>query len=371
MSGTQQPPGAVRKHNTRGHAKSVSSIDASTGRMNDGVQQRDTSPNLNTSIRTRQKKNASHASVKSKSRKGKKSPENHAEDEVKEQTCAGCKGAVNEHVKALQCEFCAVWSCLVCTGVPEQVYDLDMENKIPGFVWTCNSCIHAIPTIKNLSQVLGGVKDEQLQCRSDINTLNTKVDKLENSIEDKVQQAVEEYRDRENRKFNIIVHQVPESSLQEAKDRNAEDTNIVNQLLADIGVQEATVSSVVRLGKRIPDRHRLMKVTLDSVPRKIQALRNAKKLQNTFKWKEVFITPDMTPKEREKNKLLRMELKRRRDAGEDHLVIRKGEIVKMEEGSFRRGSQHQSDHEADNSSSAEESSGEEEGAVAASDPFRD
>ena len=86
MSETQQPPGAVRKHNTRGHAKSVSSIDASTGRMNDGVQQRDTSPNLNTSIRTRQKKNASHASVKSKSRKGKKSPENHAEDEVKEQT---------------------------------------------------------------------------------------------------------------------------------------------------------------------------------------------------------------------------------------------------------------------------------------------
>ena len=64
-----------------------------------------------------------------------------------------------------------------------------------------------------------------------------------------------------------------------------------------------------------------------------------------------------------------MELKRRRDAGEDHLVIRKGEIVKMEEGSFRRGSQHQSDHEADNSSSAEESSGEEEGAVAACDPF--
>ena len=231
--------------------------------------------------------------------------------------------------------------------------------------------VNAIPTIKNLSQVLGGVKDEQLQCRSDINTLNTKVDKLENSIEDKVQQAVEEYRDRENRKCNIIVHQVPESSFQEAKDRNAEDTNIVNQLLADIGVQDATVSSVVRLGRRIPDRHRLMKVTLDSVPRKIQALRNAKKLRNTIKWKEVFITPDMTPKEREKNKSLRMELKRRRDAGEDRLVIRKGEIVKMEEGSFRRGSQHQSDHEADNSSSAEESSGEEEGAVAASDPFRD
>ena len=70
-------------------------------------------------------------------------------------------------------------------GVPEQVYDMDMEDKIPGFVWTCNPCIHAIP-IKNLSKVFGVVKDEQIQCRSGINTLNTKVDKLENSIEDRV-----------------------------------------------------------------------------------------------------------------------------------------------------------------------------------------
>ena len=145
---------------------------------------------------------------------------------------------------------------------------------------------------------MGGVKDEQLQCRSDINTLNIKVDKLENSIDDRVQQAVEEYRDRENRKCNIIVHQVPESSCKEAKDRNAEDTTVIEQLLVDIGVQDATASSVVRLGKRIPDRHRLMKVTLDSVPRKIQALKNAKKLRNTLKWKDIFITPDMTPKER-------------------------------------------------------------------------
>ena len=87
------------------------------------------------------------------------------------------------------------------------------------------------------------------------------------------------------------------------------------------------MTSVVRLGKRIPDRHRLLKVTLDSVSRKIQVLRNAKKLRNTQNWKEIFITPDMTPREREKNKELREELKRRRELGEERLVIRKGQIT--------------------------------------------
>jgi len=256
---------------------------------------------------------------------------------------------------------------------------MDMDSKIPGFVWTCKSCIHAIPTIKNLSKVLIGVKDEQSSCRSDIKTLKDKMDTLENSIDGKVQSAVEEYRDREARKCNLIVHQVPESSLPDAKERNAEDTAVVSQILVDIGVQDAKLESVVRLGKRIPDKHRLMKVTVDSVSSKIQALRNAKRLRNTQHWKEVFVTPDMTPKEREKNKALREELKRRRDDGEEHLVIRNGEIAKVEDkpsyGSYKSiliGDQvggSPADCEAVDSSSDSEEEG--TAAAAAGDPFRD
>ena len=70
--------------------------------------------------------------------------------------------------------------------------------------------------------ILGGVKDDQMACRSNINTLNTKVEKLENSIDGKIQEAIEEYRDRESRKCNIIIHQVPESAHTNPEERNTE-----------------------------------------------------------------------------------------------------------------------------------------------------
>ena len=53
-----------------------------------------------------------------------------------------------------------------------------------------------------------------------------------------------------------------------------------------------------------------------------------KKLKETENWSRVFITPDLSPKEREKNRQLREELKRRHDDGEEGLIIRKGEIIR-------------------------------------------
>ena len=185
MSGTQVTVKA-KKPNTRRQGKSMPSLaEPSQSTQNQKLQ----------------------ASAKSKPKQAnRRNTKGQTETEDDEEFfCSGCKGSVDQDVKALQCEFCAVWSCLACSGVPESVYDMDVDDKIPGFVWTCNSCIHAIPTIKNLTKVLSGVKDEQTSCRSDINILNTKVVKLESSIDYKVQQAVEEYRDRENRKYNIIT----------------------------------------------------------------------------------------------------------------------------------------------------------------------
>ena len=44
-------------------------------------------------------------------------------------------------------------------------------------------------------------------------------------------------------------------------------------------------------------------------------------------WSNVYISPDLTPKEREANRRLREELKNRKDAGEKNLMIKRGKIV--------------------------------------------
>ena len=70
-------------------------------------------------------------------------------------------------------------------------------------------------------------------------------------------------------------------------------------------------------------------MVLNSVKSKREILGSAKKLRDSETWSDIFITPDMTPKERERNKQLREELKRRRNEGEEGLVIRGGQIKQL------------------------------------------
>ena len=56
-------------------------------------------------------------------------------------------------------------------------------------------------------------------------------------------------------------------------------------------------------------------------------LKQATKLRNNSNWNKVFISPDLTPKEREINKKLREELRNRKQAGEKNMTIRYGKIV--------------------------------------------
>ena len=53
----------------------------------------------------------------------------------------------------------------------------------------------------------------------------------------------------------------------------------------------------------------------------------APQLRHHSRWNKIYITPDLTRKEREEGKRLRDELAVRRQAGEINLMIRKGKIV--------------------------------------------
>ena len=60
-------------------------------------------------------------------------------------------------------------------------------------------------------------------------------------------------------------------------------------------------------------------------------LRSAKGLKGYEQWGEVFIGPDLTRKERERDYELRQEVKSRRRGGETNLLIRRGRIVQRDE----------------------------------------
>ena len=101
---------------------------------------------------------------------------------------------------------------------------------------------------------------------------------------------------------------------------------------------EIMPKSVIRLGRPVDGRIRLLKLTLESVACKHKLLGGTKSLRAkdgdgnvNHGWSNVFITPDLTKEERGGNKALRDELKKRKeDEKYEDLVIYSGEIDKKE-----------------------------------------
>ena len=62
--------------------------------------------------------------------------------------------------------------CVHCTGMPETIYDAILENDTPNFIWSCDSCARAVPTIKNMSKMLQEIKCEQGDTRQQMKELH-------------------------------------------------------------------------------------------------------------------------------------------------------------------------------------------------------
>jgi len=115
---------------------------------------------------------------------------------------------------------------------------------------------------------------------------------------------ISEEKEREKRKLNLIVHNLPESTSTEASIRKNEDTQNVTSLISKYVGVNAHISNVTQSGKQT-ERPRLIKVTLST--RKIKILcnkLNLRKKEHPTHVTKVFITPDLTPHEQRRNKQL-------------------------------------------------------------------
>ena len=158
------------------------------------------------------------------------------------------------------------------------------------------------------------------------------VQAVQGAIQGALQQDKAEELEIEQRKRNVIVHGVPESSADNADQRMDDDLTVLSAMFQEVSVEDARVESVVRLGRRSNDpthSPRPMKVILDSVDNKVRLLRNAKNLREKQEggWARIFVHQDLTPKQREARKPLVAELKQRKANGETDLVIFNGKVV--------------------------------------------
>ena len=119
-----------------------------------------------------------------------------------------------------------------------------------------------------------------------------------------------EEKEKEKRKLNLIVHQIPESNLAESCDRKKEDMDNLAVLFNKYVGVKSSVTNAIRIGKKT-DRPRLIKVILSSKEEKINILCSRRNLRNKVyptHINKVFITPDLTPLQQRRNKQLCTEL---------------------------------------------------------------
>ena len=244
----------------------------------------------------------------------------------------------------MSCDKCFSWYHIECIGMTAKQYKYmikDSESSSPMFHWYCRTCkdrcLEAISKIDML-------ENQTSNLASRVTTLDERVEALESKISQKVKKTImtemDERTDIERRKLNLIVFGMPEPICKPkdgskpgywyTKENKMADMDFFEKMTSssmDTEVQRDSVRDVLRLGaKRNDGKPRPLKISFTDIGVKREVLGKAKLLKSG-KHNMIFISPDLTPQQREKDRVLRQELKSRRDEGEEHLVIRRGRIT--------------------------------------------
>ena len=184
--------------------------------------------------------------------------------------------------------------------------------------------------IKSADQAEAKHLDEIKKMRAVINESDKKLDCV---IVVKIAETMEEEKDRAYRKNNVIVYGIQESEEKEAEKRIHHDTQIMEKIAETLEIDGTKLKKLTRLGKRETIegkgddeiRPRPLKVVLDDEQSKNELLKRARYLKTT-KFRNVYIVPDMTTKEREQRRMLVKERDARKAQGQD-MVIYRGKLV--------------------------------------------
>lgn len=136
------------------------------------------------------------------------------------------------------------------------------------------------------------------------------------------------FMDKEKRKFNVVVHNLQES-VGTYTEQAEEDAAMVRRIIKEELKLVVRTTKAYRVGKKREDRPRLLIVTFENMDMKTEVLKQSRRLKDSTEWNNLYLTPDLTWSQREDLRKVREELARRRESGEENLVIRNFRIIKL------------------------------------------
>ena len=170
---------------------------------------------------------------------------------------------------------------------------------------------------------------------------------LEEKSRSEEQKKAEEKEESEIREkqTNLILFNVQEPRNEiRGRDREDEEYKIVDEIIGrGVGVTGFTLMNVKRIGIEREGKVKPLLVRLQRAEKKWEIMRNVKNLSKAPMWmRKIGIVPDLTRRQRDRDKDLRDQLKEKKDNGETGWYIKKGELMRSEPVEDREESFHES-----------------------------
>lgn len=240
--------------------------------------------------------------------------------------CGDCREEVDDH--SIECSECRQWFHRICGNLDEEEFAV-LHRGNQGIIWKCLECLTvkgnevkrlmrleerldammSLVTSKfdNLEQTLLAIMVERIDKKIE-EKLEQKVEIIEERISTKFEKKMEEDEERDRRKNNLVLWNIPESDKTESEERKLEDLKKVEETVHKVmSVEEGEFINPIRIGKVGGSKPRLLKVTVRNQEKRGNILRHASRLNHNVKNPEerIYINPDLTPQEREREKKAR------------------------------------------------------------------
>ena len=183
--------------------------------------------------------------------------------------------------------------------------------------------------VDELTGSISAIFREEIQGLKDkVKELSLENEKLKKHCTEQFEEMVEEANRRHQKRKKVIISNLAEPTSGTPQERRDEDKSTVRDIIRDLSLDVFDIEETQRIGKIDSTRKkpRLLCVTCSDKASKYDLLRSAKELRNIDKYKNIYINPDLTFIQREKNRNLRKELKEKREEGLD-VIIKNGQVV--------------------------------------------
>ena len=265
--------------------------------------------------------------------------------------CGKCDQDVGKKEHKVQCGMCELWHHTSCEGVPGALYKALQEreqSKAQGLHWFCVKCNRfATGFMAGLSRLAARqdalenrVKEIEEKSDKRFQEIEKSQDTVLHKIENVAVNCIKEMEDRDQRKCNIVMNGIEESTSTDANERKREDIEKAKYVTRKGLECEIDISQTFRLGERKTERTNSKKnprpllVKLKDTQQASNVLRLGRKLRDQTEFQSIYIKKDMTFLERSQMRELVIQRNEKREEskakGEESLwVIRDNRIINI------------------------------------------